>query len=275
MALFAIVICLSFTNCSFSNDEKPYSLSLEGNNLYITIPYPTIGVIEFGKVNWGKVRLSDVVEDVYQKLRDSSLYGECSLYVRLEKNSTDKYGNSNNSYDEQFLMNIPVDEVRKYNNSNYFNQSYRITEKIENLVSPHTQYQNNASSSVSSTPSATNNTYSNENYGRKRFDFFMNVLRNQDASFEDFVFAGLTTENSHLLDRARYENSEKVRSSITDEFGNFDRERFNVLYNRASEWYERLKSVDTEEIIKSRVTYHRDNIFAPIEQRRSGPEFYY
>lgn len=59
----------------------------------------------------------------------------------------------------------------------------------------------------------------NENYGRKRFDFFMNVLRIQDSLFEDFVFAGLTTESFHLLDRYRYENSEKVKSSITDEYG--------------------------------------------------------
>lgn len=29
----------------------------------------------------------------------------------------------------------------------------------------------------------------------------MNVLRIQDSLFEDFVFAGLTTESFHLLDR--------------------------------------------------------------------------
>ena len=78
LGLFALII----SSCNFNKRDKTYSISQNGNNLYIAMPHPEKN--ENG-IDWKGVFLSDVVEDVYQKLRDSSLYGECSLYVRLEK----------------------------------------------------------------------------------------------------------------------------------------------------------------------------------------------
>lgn len=104
-------------------EDKPYSISLNGNNLYITMPHPTEN--EKG-IDWNGVFMSDVVEDVYQQLKESSIKGECHLYVRFENVTTDKYGNKNSTFDESLIMNIPVKEVGKYQDSKYFNDYYKI-----------------------------------------------------------------------------------------------------------------------------------------------------
>lgn len=115
-------------------EDKPYSISLNGNNLYITMPYPTIGIVGINKVDWNGVFLSDVVEDVYQQIKESAIKGECHLYVRFENVTTDKYGSKNSTFDETLLMNIPVKEVGKYQDSKYFNDYYKISEKVANVA---------------------------------------------------------------------------------------------------------------------------------------------
>ena len=66
----------------------------------------------------------------------------------------------------------------------------------------------------------------------KEYDLFMNMLRNPDASFDTFVAGGLTTDNTQLLGRSEYESSEKVQEALKDQYGQFDKNQFDQLYNQ-------------------------------------------
>lgn len=132
MTKFRLLLCGLIAIVVIScKEDKPYSISLNGNNLYITMPHPTEN--EKG-IDWNGVFMSDVVEDVYQQLKESSIKGECHLYVRFENVTTDKYGNKNSTFDESLIMNIPVKEVGKYQDSKYFNDYYKISEKVANVA---------------------------------------------------------------------------------------------------------------------------------------------
>lgn len=107
----------------------------------------------------------------------------------------------------------------------------------------------------------------------KEYDLFMNMLRNPEASFNTFVAGGLTTDNTQLLNRSEYESSYKVQEALKDQYGQFDKNQFDQLYNNAQMYYNLLSSADYNKSMKEQATYHRDNIFAPVDQRRTGPDF--
>lgn len=107
----------------------------------------------------------------------------------------------------------------------------------------------------------------------KEYDLFMNMLRNPEASFDTFVAGGLTTDNTQLLGRSEYESSEKVQEALKDQYGQFDKNQFDQLYNNAQMYYNLLSSTDYDKAMQEQVTYHRDNIFAPADQRRTGPDY--
>lgn len=107
----------------------------------------------------------------------------------------------------------------------------------------------------------------------KEYDLFMNMLRNPEASFDTFVTGGMTTDNTQLLERSEYESSEKVQGALKDQYGQFDKNQFDQLYNNAQMYYNLLSSADYDKAMQEQVTYHRDNIFAPADQRRTGPDY--
>lgn len=107
----------------------------------------------------------------------------------------------------------------------------------------------------------------------KEYDLFMNMLRNQEASLDTFIEGGLTTSNTQLLDRSEYENSSKVQDALRDQYGQFDKTQFDQLYNNAQMYYNLLSQVDYDKVMQEQISYHRDDIFAPVEQRRTGPEY--
>ena len=130
-SLIGLLVVMAVVSCdSCSKKEKAYSLSLEGNNLYITMPHPTFGIVQLGKADWRGVSLSEVVEDVYQTILDSSITGECNLFVRFIIEDTDKYGNKTETFEEHQLLSLPVDEVRKYQSSMYLDANYQIRDII-------------------------------------------------------------------------------------------------------------------------------------------------
>lgn len=110
--------------------NKIYSLSFDRNNLYITMPHPTLDAANFNKVNWQGVNLSSVVQDAYKMLQDGSANGECTLYVNFETNQTDQYGNPITNSDRKLLTSIPLDEARKFQSAQFLDESYMISEKI-------------------------------------------------------------------------------------------------------------------------------------------------
>lgn len=107
----------------------------------------------------------------------------------------------------------------------------------------------------------------------KEYDLFMNMLRNPDASFDTFVAGGLTTDNTQLLGRSEYESSEKVQEALKDQYGQFDKNQSDQLYNNAQMYYNLLSSANYDKAMQEQVTYHRDDIFAPADQRRTGPDY--
>lgn len=135
--LAALFLLLSISCNNMQRDSyKAYSLALKGNNLYITMPRPTESNVGINEVDWKGVSLSEVVEDIYQMLRNCNLYGQSSLYVRFETVLTDRYGNQKEKIDECFLMDLPILEVKKYQASKYLNDYYHISDKIYEQALP-------------------------------------------------------------------------------------------------------------------------------------------
>lgn len=108
---------------------------------------------------------------------------------------------------------------------------------------------------------------------RREHDIMMDMIANQGMSFDNLVTVGLNANNTSLQDKSTYENNEWVREHFKDQYGEFDKTQFEAFYNNAKVYYNALASANYDESMKRQATYHRDNIFAPIEQRRKGPQF--
>lgn len=108
---------------------------------------------------------------------------------------------------------------------------------------------------------------------RREHDIMMDMIANQGMSFDNLVTVGLNANNTSLQDKSTYENNEWVREHFKDQYGEFDKIALEAFYNNAKVYYNALASANYDESMKRQATYHRDNIFAPIEQRRKGPEF--
>lgn len=108
---------------------------------------------------------------------------------------------------------------------------------------------------------------------RREHDIMMDMIANQGMSFDNLVTVGLTANNTSLQDMSTYENNEWVRDHFKDQYGEFDKISFEAFYNNAKIYYNALASSNYDESMKRQATYHRDNIFAPVEQRKQGPYF--
>lgn len=107
----------------------------------------------------------------------------------------------------------------------------------------------------------------------KEYDLFANILKNPDFSYNDFIAAGLTADNTLLESKEHYKKSDKVKQTFTDITGKFDNDKFDKVYNIATTLYNSLADASYDKAIAEKTIYHRDNIFAPLNQRRKGPEF--
>lgn len=107
----------------------------------------------------------------------------------------------------------------------------------------------------------------------KEYDLFANILKNPDFSYNDFIAAGLTADNTLLESKEHYKKSDKVKQAFSDITGKFDNDKFDKVYNIATTLYNSLADASYDKAIAEKTIYHRDNIFAPINQRRKGPEF--
>ncbi len=107
----------------------------------------------------------------------------------------------------------------------------------------------------------------------KEFDLFINMMRRPDSSVDKLVAGGLNSENTQLLSRNEYENSDKVRDQFKDENGNFDKFKFDNFYNNAKVVYNYIANADYEQSMLNQITFHRDNIFVPEQNRSEGPNF--
>ena len=108
---------------------------------------------------------------------------------------------------------------------------------------------------------------------KKEHDLMMDMLANQEMSIDDLIGVGLTSDNTSLQDKETYKNNDWVRDHFKDNYGQFDEVRFNTFYNNAKTCYNYLTYTNYDQSLENQVTYHRDNIFAPVEQRQQGPYF--
>ena len=107
----------------------------------------------------------------------------------------------------------------------------------------------------------------------KKYDLFTNMVQNQDFSYDDLISAGLNSSNTELKDKDTYKRSEKVQELFKNDSGQFDEVKFNNFYNTASIFYNQMATADYNSSVEKAAVYHRDNIFAPAEQRKEGPDF--
>lgn len=133
---FPLLLMILFIQCK---EKKSYSVTFEGDNLYITMPYPRVGISGINKRDWKDFTLNDVIEGTFNKLKDSTKSGIITIWVRLENPKTDKYGNEEMRYDSQVIAKVPVSEVKKYKNYKYFDDSYRITDSINRAIEGNTR----------------------------------------------------------------------------------------------------------------------------------------
>ena len=74
----------------------------------------------------------------------------------------------------------------------------------------------------------------------KEYDLFANILKNPDFSYNDFIAAGLTADNTLLQSKDYYKKSDKVKQTFTDITGKFDNDKFDKVYNIATTLYNSL-----------------------------------
>lgn len=102
-------------------------------------------------------------------------------------------------------------------------------------------------------------------------DLMLNIVANPTFSLEDFAVVGINKDNVSLKDIQIYRDDPYIRSVFTDEFGNLNEMRLQSLYHKATEWLSRLRKGEVQSDLEP--SFHRDNIFAPSEQRRKGRDY--
>lgn len=134
--LFSLILLVCFSSCAFQQEskDKVHTIYWQDNNLCVTMPHPTIGLIELGREDWNGVQLSEVVEDIYKECSTTQKSGNAVVWVRFENPQTDKYGNVTMAYDDFKIATIPLSEARKYKSGNLLDTEYKLSEGIRNVA---------------------------------------------------------------------------------------------------------------------------------------------
>lgn len=108
---------------------------------------------------------------------------------------------------------------------------------------------------------------------RKEYDLFLNVLSNPQSSIDGLITSGLSIDNTSLQDKSVYENNDEIREQFKDQYGEFDKTRFDAAYNNAKIYYNYLSQTSYNDAIQRQATFHRSNVYADPSKRRQGPDF--
>lgn len=109
----------------------------------------------------------------------------------------------------------------------------------------------------------------------KENDWLLNRVSNPSFSIDDFKAVGLDATNTSLEDADVYKNIPQIQDSpVFQTDGKFDDVKFDNAYKFMAESYNQLANDAYQEDVLKQATFHRDNIFAPEEQRRKGPDIY-
>lgn len=138
--LVGIVLMFSLASCEPT--QNPYSIYWHDNNLCVTMPRPTSGIVELGKVDWNGVELSDVVDAIHKECLKAQKSENVDVWVRFENPQTDKYGNVTMAYDDYQIATIPLSEARKYKSGKFLDTEYKLSQSIYNSVFGSTDNEN-------------------------------------------------------------------------------------------------------------------------------------
>ena len=115
------------------NELKPYDVQYDGNNIILTVNVPV-----YIKSNYypsgNYVHIGNPAKGIYDHLisrfRKS---GTRHLYVSFYNGERDKYGNRVFP-DAKYAMSLQLEEVKKYQSADYFDQAYEISKLINEKV---------------------------------------------------------------------------------------------------------------------------------------------
>lgn len=101
----------------------------------------------------------------------------------------------------------------------------------------------------------------------------MDMASNRTASIHDLIVAGINVDNTSLQDKQTYQNDQWVQEQFKNKYGEFDQASFDTFYDNVKIQYNSLANAKYDESLKKASSFHRDNPFAPIEQKRKGPDY--
>ena len=108
---------------------------------------------------------------------------------------------------------------------------------------------------------------------RKENDLMMNMIANPDFSMSDFAVVGLNIDNTSIQSIDTYRSIPQVQEYFSDDNGQFQETKFKEAYQSALLGYNLMASDNFNKVMNEQAIYHRDNIFAPVEQRNTDPGF--
>lgn len=108
---------------------------------------------------------------------------------------------------------------------------------------------------------------------KKDNDLLLNIVANPQFSLEDFATIGFNITNTSLQDKEVYKNNPLIQKTFSNDEGKFDDKQFTDAYNKALIDYNTMSQKDFYKNQEKQAVYHRDNFDAPVEQRRTGPDF--
>ena len=106
----------------------------------------------------------------------------------------------------------------------------------------------------------------------KENDLFLNILSNPTFSIQDFQEIGLNSSNTGIESEDYYKNNSHVQEKFKLDNGTFDEASFHKAYQVASGIYNIMSNQDYEDSLIKQASYHRDNIFAPVTNRREDAD---
>ena len=107
----------------------------------------------------------------------------------------------------------------------------------------------------------------------KQNDIFALSVVKPDLSTKDMDLAGYTPDNTQLLSKDQYKNSEFAKKSFTDQTGNFNDKQFDEYYDKAASLYNDLSTTKYKDRIKNEIEYDPLSIYAPVGAKKRDIDF--
>lgn len=108
----------------------------------------------------------------------------------------------------------------------------------------------------------------------KEHDYFLEAINNPTFSTSDFLQVGLSAENTSFESKDKYKSLEYIQQHpLFQTNEKFDEVKFDKAYLAAADGFKHLTQEDYNTGIANQFSYFRDNILAPKEYKRQGPEY--